>query len=72
MRVSPVQCPRKRVQQLKKCKNVVFLDFEKNVKNVSSLQFIRGHTELPKVSNGKSPTSNILLRNESGWRCDVE
>jgi len=45
-----------------------FLDVEKNVKNVRTLYSFRGHlitpvfnTQLPKVSIGKSPTSNILL-----------
>ena len=38
---SQKQCSRKRVQQLKKRKSHVFLDFDKNVKNVeSSLRII--------------------------------
>ena len=47
-------------------KNVVvfFLDFEKNVKNV---RIVSNHsassTQLQKVGTGKSPTSNISLRN---------
>ena len=49
----------------------MFLDVEKNVKNVKKRTYsFTGHlispgfnTQLPKVSTGKSPTSNILLRN---------
>jgi len=49
----------------------MFLDFEKNVKNVKNVRRFTGRlitqpliTQLPEVSTGKSlsPTSNILLR----------
>ena len=69
-----LQCSRKRVQQLKKnVKSHVFLDFEKNVKKRK--YSYRGHLitpvfhiQLPNVSNGKSPTSNMLLCNNVGVR----
>jgi len=66
------QRARKREQQLKKRKKSRFLDFrEKNVKKRKNCTYsFSGHlitpvldTQLPKVSTGKSPTSNILLCN---------
>jgi len=44
------------------------LDFEKTIKNVKNVRHrpfnhSAFNTQLPKVSIGKSPTSNILLRN---------
>ena len=42
------QCPRKRVQQLKKRKKSCFLDFEKNFKNVKKRTYsFRGHLVTP-------------------------
>jgi len=55
----------------KNVKSHVFLDFEKNVEKRKKRTYsFTGHlitpgfnTQLPEVSTGKSPTSNILLRN---------
>jgi len=61
------QCSRKRVQQLKKNVKNVFLDFEKNVEKRT--YSFRGHfitpvfnTQLPKVSTGESPTSDVFAQ----------
>jgi len=60
---SVVQCSRKRVQQLKNAESYL-LDLKKCLKNlVRLLNHSTFSTQLPKVGTGKSPTSNILLRN---------
>ena len=66
--VQQCQCSRKRVQQLG-IQSRVFLDFEKKRKNVKRTYSSRGHsitpvlsTQLPKVSTGKSPTSDIFAQ----------
>jgi len=66
------QRARKREQQLKKRKKSCFLDFreKKTLKRKNCTHSFSDHlitpvfnTQLPKVSTGKSPTSNILLCN---------
>ena len=56
---------RKRVRELTKRKQSCFLDFEKTLKTSFRCHLINPvfNRQLPKVSTGKSPTLNILLRN---------
>jgi len=61
-------CWGKRVQQLKKRKKIMFFYFQKTLQNVTNVHIVSQplnhsafNTQLPKVSTGQSPTSNILL-----------